>query len=93
MSSNASFEEMKKKYFRIFLALLALTAVTVGVTTIHFGDTANILVGVLVAIAKASLVAAVFMHLKFDNKRLRLFVYIPSFFFLVLVLALTRLGL
>ncbi len=93
MASQLTFDELKKKYMRIFLALLVLTALTVGVTTIHFGDTANIVVGIAIAVLKAGLVAAIFMHLKFDHKRLRLFVYIPILFFFVLVLSLTKLGL
>jgi len=93
MEQGVSFGEIQKSYFKVFIALLLLTALTVAVTTIHFGDTLNIVIGLLIAIAKASLVAYIFMHLKFDNKRVRLFVYIPLFFFMVMVFALTVLGL
>ncbi|MCB2206074.1 cytochrome C oxidase subunit IV family protein [bacterium] len=93
MAAGESFETIQKSYFKVFLALLVLTALTVAVTTIHFGDVMNIVVGVLIAIAKAGLVIWVFMHLKFDNSRLRFFVYVPAFFFLTFVLALTILGL
>lgn len=91
--SGQSFAEMKKSYLKIFLSLMVLTALTVAVTTIHFGDTANVVVGIIVAVLKASLVAYIFMHLKFDNKRLRYFVIVPLFFFVVMVFALTVLGL
>ena len=47
----------------------------------------------LIAVAKAALVIWIFMHLKFDNRRLRYFVYVPAFFFVTFVLALTVLGL
>jgi len=93
MSTDFSLNEIKKKYFRIFVYLLILTALTVAVTTIHFGDTMNIIVGVVIAILKAGLVMAIFMHLKFDNSRLRVFVFIPMFFFLVIVLSLSLMGL
>ena len=93
MEQGVSFKEIQKSYVKVFIALLVLTALTVAVTTIHFGDTLNIVVGLLIAIAKASLVAYIFMHLKFDHKRVRLFVYIPLFFFVVMVFALSVMGL
>ncbi|MBE0643980.1 MAG: cytochrome C oxidase subunit IV family protein [Bacteroidetes bacterium] len=93
MTSGMSFQEIQKSYFKVFIALLVLTALTVAVTTIHFGDVANIVIGVFIALAKAGLVAYIFMHLKFDNKRLRYFVGVPVFFFVTLVLTLTMLGL
>ncbi|MFA6233114.1 MAG: cytochrome C oxidase subunit IV family protein [Bacteroidota bacterium] len=88
-----SFQEIQKSYLKVFIALLVLTALTVAVTTIHFGDIANIVVGVVIALAKAGLVAYIFMHLKFDNKRLRYIVGIPIFFFVTLVFVLTVMGL
>jgi caa(3)-type oxidase subunit IV len=93
MTTGMSFQEIQKSYLKVFIALLVLTALTVAVSTIHFGDIANIVIGVLIAVAKAGLVVYIFMHLKFDNKRLRYFIGIPMFFFTTLVLALTILGL
>jgi len=93
MASDIDFRQIQKAYFKVFLVLLLLTALTVGVTTVHFGDSLNIIVGILIALGKAVLVAYIFMHLKFDNKRLRLFVYVPMGFFLILVFTLTLLGL
>ncbi|MBI5648646.1 MAG: cytochrome C oxidase subunit IV family protein [Ignavibacteriae bacterium] len=91
--SAENFDAIKKSYFKVFLALLVLTALTVAVTTLHFGDTMNIVVGVVIAALKAALVVAIFMHLKFDNPRLRYFVTVPVAFFLILVFTLTKLGL
>ncbi len=93
MAHDVSFKEIQKSYFKVFIALLLLTGLTVAVTTVHFGDTLNIVVGILIAVLKATLVAYIFMHLKYDNRRLRLFVYIPLVFFAVMVFALTVLGL
>jgi cytochrome c oxidase subunit IV len=90
--SGYSFSAMKKAYFKIFLSLLALTALTVFITTVHFGDTMNVVAGVIVAVLKAALVAYIFMHLKFDNKRLRYFMIVPLFFFAVMIFALTVFG-
>lgn len=93
MASGMSFEEIQKSYLKVFLALLVLTALTVAVTTVHFGDMANIVVGVAIALLKAGLVAYIFMHLKFDNRKLRYFITVPMFFFVTLVFTLTMLGL
>lgn len=93
MTSDISFAEIQRKYLKIFIALIILTGLTVGMSFVHIGESLNIIVGVLIALLKASLVAWIFMHLKFDNRRLRAFVIVPSFFFLVLVLTLTMLGL
>lgn len=93
MASGMSFEEIQKSYLKVFFALLVLTALTVAVTTVHFGDMANIIVGVAIALLKAGLVAYIFMHLKFDNRKLRYFITVPMFFFVTLVFTLTILGL
>lgn len=93
MATGMSFEQIQKSYLKVFIALMVLTALTVAVTTVHFGDMANIIVGVVIALAKAGLVAYIFMHLKFDHPRLRYFVTVPMFFFVLLVSTLTLLGL
>ena len=93
MASGVSFEQIQKSYLKVFIALMVLTALTVAVTTIHFGDFMNIVVGVLIAIGKSALVIWIFMHLKFDNPRLRYFVFVPALCFVVFVFALTVLGL
>ena len=54
-------------YLTIGAALLALTAVTVIVARFDFGAW-NLVVAMLIAATKGSLVAAYFMHLKYDNK-------------------------
>ena len=50
-----------------FVVLLILTVVTVGVTTVDFGYTANLVVALSIAFAKALLVGMYFMHLKYDS--------------------------
>lgn len=54
-------------YFTVFAALLVLTAVTVYIASFDFGSY-NLVVAMAVAAVKASLVALIFMHLKYDNK-------------------------
>jgi cytochrome c oxidase subunit 4 len=53
-------------YGGIFLALVFLTFVTVAVSYFDFGS-ANIVIALLVATLKASLVASFFMHLRHDK--------------------------
>jgi cytochrome c oxidase subunit 4 len=54
------------QYVRIWGALLLLTGLTLAVSYVDMGS-ANIAVALLIATAKASLVAAVFMHLRYDH--------------------------
>lgn len=58
---------------KIWLALLALTGVTVGVASFDFGYL-NVLAAMAVASAKALLVVLFFMHLKYENRLLGAFV-------------------
>ena len=52
------------KYKALFFGLMALTLVTVGLSYVDFGSSFwNIVVALVVASAKAGLVAAIFMHL------------------------------
>lgn len=94
---HPSHEEMQKSYIRVFLALLGLTATTIAAAElIHFphsfgltGVLINLTVGILIAVVKVALVMYIFMHLKFDNKYIRAFVFVPVFLFFVMVFALT----
>ncbi len=52
-------------YYKVGAGLLILTGVTVGLSYVDFGSRSmNIIVGMIVATIKASMVAAIFMHLK-----------------------------
>ena len=50
-------------YLKVYLALLALLAATVGATYVHLGPL-NILITLAIAITKAILVMVFFMHLR-----------------------------
>jgi cytochrome c oxidase subunit 4 len=56
-----------KLYIGVFLALIALTLVTVGLASIHLGA-ANLAIAIIVASMKAALVCVFFMHLSHDNR-------------------------
>jgi len=72
-----------------FLALMVLTAVTVGVSYFDFGSL-NLLVAVGVATIKASVVALYFMHLRYDSPFNGL-IFVTAVIFLALFLSITLL--
>lgn len=74
-------------YINIGLALIGLTVVTVWISFYHFGPF-NLLVAMLIAATKASLVALYFMHLKYDNK-LYAIIFVSSLLFLATFIVLT----
>jgi cytochrome c oxidase subunit 4 len=69
----------------VFAALLILTAVTVGVTYIHMGRF-NLVVALLIAITKATLVVLFFMNVKHSTALTKLFVVAGLFWMALLVL-------
>lgn len=75
-------------YFAVFGALLVLTVLTVVVSVIGLPQPAAIIVAMVVALVKASLVVLWFMHLKYDDRFYSL-IFIISIFFLVLFFVFT----
>lgn len=55
-------------YFATWGTLLVLTVITVGASYVNLGHTGNLIVALLIATIKASVVALIFMHLKWDHK-------------------------
>lgn len=74
-------------YVGIFVALICLTIVTVKISYYDFGQ-ANILIAILIATMKASLVAAFFMHLRHDNL-FNTLSFLAAFLFLALFILFT----
>ncbi len=61
-------------YVLAWVALLILTAITVTVAGMHLGRL-SVLTAVFIATVKASVVLYLFMHLKYESKMLKLFVF------------------
>ena len=57
-----------KMYFSVFGALLVLTVATIGVSHLALPEPWAIIVAMIVALMKATLVAAFFMHLKYEEQ-------------------------
>jgi cytochrome c oxidase subunit 4 len=83
-SHDHAAHDHSKLYAGVLGALLVLTAITVGASYIDFGS-ANIVIAVLIASVKASLVALFFMHLRWD-KGVNAIIMLVGFFFLGLLL-------
>jgi caa(3)-type oxidase subunit IV len=58
---------MVQLYLRVFAALGALTLLTVGVAYLHLPHSAAILIALLIAVTKITLIAMFFMHLKGES--------------------------
>ncbi|QQR88777.1 MAG: cytochrome C oxidase subunit IV family protein [Myxococcales bacterium] len=74
-------------YVGILGALLVLTALTVAVSFVKLGPL-NLVVAVVIATIKASLVVTFFMHLKYDN-RFNALIFLSSLLFVGIFLAYT----
>ena len=73
-------------YVTVFASLAALTLVTVGISTLHLSVLPAILLALLIATVKGSLVASYFMHLISEKKLIYLVLIITVVFFIVLLL-------
>ncbi len=63
-----SSEDHSGTYLKVLGGLAVGTALTVAASYMHFGHWGNILVGLLIATIKASLVVLFFMHLKYEQR-------------------------
>lgn len=76
-----------KTYYAIFAALLAGTAVTVGVAFLDLGPM-NTVVAITIAVIKALLVVLYFMHVKYSSRLTWVFAG-AGFVWLVLMIGFT----
>lgn len=74
-------------YVLVWLALISLTAITAVVSGINLAAF-TIVVALLIALTKASLVVNIFMHIRFEDKIFKVFLGIAGFT-LVVIFSLT----
>jgi cytochrome c oxidase subunit 4 len=67
-------------YLGVYGALLALTVITVGVSYLGLPTLPSLLLAMAIALVKATLVGAWFMHLKYDTK-FNIFIFLAAFWF------------
>lgn len=74
-----------RKYWIVFGALAAFTIITVGISYLHLPVWAAVTLALIVASIKASMVAAVFMHLISEKKVIYAVLVLTVFFFGVMI--------
>ena len=83
-----SVEEIKKEtrtYILVFVALAALTVVTVGVSYLHLSFGAAVVLALIIATIKGTLVAGFFMHLISERKLVYAVLILTLAFFVALL--------
>jgi len=86
---STNVEAIKKSvrtYILVFVTLMALTVVTVAVSSLHLSVGAAIAVALVIATFKATLVAGYFMHLISERKLIYSTLALTAIFFLALML-------
>jgi caa(3)-type oxidase subunit IV len=84
-SDRAEIQASVRKYFMIGAALLVFTGITVAANLVHLAVPAAITVALIIAIMKASMVAAVFMHLSHEKRWIYGALLLTLTFFIVLM--------
>lgn len=85
--SHADISRHVKAYLGVFAALAVFTILTVAASQVHVSTPAHIGIAMVIAVAKAGMVAAIFMHLKWEKAWSIWFVLVLcAFFFAVLML-------
>ena len=81
-------EDIKKHvrvYISVFVALLALTIITVTISYLNLSVVPAIIAALIIASVKGSLVASYFMHLISEKKLIYAALILAAVFFLVLI--------
>jgi cytochrome c oxidase subunit 4 len=77
MAAEAHHEHPKPNYMAVFYALFGLTVIEVGVTYMGLPEWIMIVTLLIMAFVKAIMVAAYFMHLRYDNIILSIIAGVP----------------
>src|SRR3990172_650687 len=72
-------------YITVFVALMALTIITVAVSRLHLPLPVAVIVALIVATVKGSLVACYFMHLISEKKLIYAVLVLTAVFFVALL--------
>jgi cytochrome c oxidase subunit IV len=82
---HVDIDKQVKIYITVFVALMALTLITVAVSYLHLPPAAAITVALFVALVKGTLVACYFMHLIAEKKLIYAVLIVTVAFFVVLL--------
>jgi len=83
--SAADIDRHVRVYITVFVALMALTIITVAVSYLHLPLPMAVTVALLVATVKGSLVACYFMHLISEKKLIYAVLGLTAVFFVALL--------
>lgn len=83
---EADLRKHVRTYVRIFAVLAVLTVVTVSVSYLHLPIAGALVIALLIASVKGSLVAGWFMHLVAERKPVYGILILTAFFFVFLLL-------
>ena len=85
--AHADVSKHVRMYMAVFAALAVGTVLTVLVSRYDFGGSTNVVIALAIATVKASLVAAIFMHLKWEScSAIWVTLALCAVFFVVLIL-------
>lgn len=71
-------------YVMVWFGLIALTAITVTISGIHLGSV-TLIAALTIASIKTILVVTYFMHVKFDNMVIKVFIYVCLLIFITIM--------
>lgn len=80
-----SIRKQTRAYVGVFLALMVLTVLTVAVSYFHMPVVWAVIVALIIASTKGSLVAAVFMHLNHERKAIYWLLLLTVLFFIMIM--------
>ena len=81
----ADIDKHVRIYVTVFVALMALTIITVAISRLHLSVPVAVTAALLVATIKGTLVACYFMHLISEKKLIYAVLALTAVFFLVLL--------
>jgi cytochrome c oxidase subunit IV len=81
----ADIDKHVRIYITVFVALMALTIITVGISYLHLPIALAVTAALIVATVKGSLVACYFMHLISEKKLIYAVLALTAIFFLALL--------
>jgi cytochrome c oxidase subunit IV len=81
----ADIDRHVRVYITVFVALMALTIITVGISYLHLPVPIAVTAALLVATVKGSLVACYFMHLISEKKLIYAVLALTAAFFVALL--------
>jgi len=84
-SDAESIRKQTRSYIVVFVTLMVMTVLTVAVSYFHMPVGLAILVALVIASFKGSLVASVFMHLSHERKVIYWVLLLTVVFFIVLM--------